>query len=151
MSSSMSASENSEPVGELISSELADGIVTDLQLLFGELIGVLNRTRLSPLLERIEVARGFVRDLTIDVRALRRIGGALVAGPCRGDEERIELGMSSPTFLERIQIESLERLLMEPKELYMFGRVKLDLLRRYVCVPTLIPIGGGFTLEEKRM
>ena len=118
--------------------------------MFGELIGVLNRTRLSPLLERIEVARGFVRDLKIDIRALRRIDGVLATGPCRGDEEREELGMLRPTFLERIQIESLERLLMEPKELYMFGRLKLDLLRRYVSEPTLIPIGGGFTLEEKR-
>ena len=61
MSSSMSASGNSEPLVDIISSELAEVIIADLQLLFGEIIGVLNRTRLSPLLERIEVARGFVR------------------------------------------------------------------------------------------
>ena len=67
-----------------------------------------------------------------------------------GDEKREELGMLRPTFLERIQIEALERLLMEPKELYMFGKLKLDLLRRYVSVSTLISIGGGFTLEEKK-
>ena len=150
MSSSTIASGNSEPVGDLVSPELAEELIADSQLLFGEIVGVLNRTRLSSLLERIESARGFVKDLTVDIRALRRIGGALVAGPCRGDEERVDLGMSNPTFLERVQIESLERLLMEPSEMYMFGRVKLDLLRRYVRVPTLIPIGGGFTLEEKR-
>ena len=53
MSSSMSASGNSEPVGDIISSELAEEIIVDLQLLFGEIIGVLSRTRLSSFLERI--------------------------------------------------------------------------------------------------
>ena len=51
MSSSMSASGDSEPVGDIISSELAEVIIANLQLLFGEIIGVLNRTRLSPLLD----------------------------------------------------------------------------------------------------
>ena len=61
MSSSASVSGNSEPVGDLVSPELAEEIIADLQLLFGEIIGVLNRTRLSSFLERIESARGFVR------------------------------------------------------------------------------------------
>ena len=134
------------PLGELFGEE----IMEDCRLMTLALMRVRSICSSEPTSAIVGEVRLYIQQITADMNQVADAGGYFnISGPRLGDEERLALGMGHMSFLDKLNCDVLQMTLGHAMQEYGFGRVDLDLLRRYWKHPGTVPVGGHLTLDEK--